>query len=161
MKKLRIPCVALMLCIYLSACSWKYSSPGPEEVYGYMQKNRDDITVVLSYLMEQDCESFLVSSKNGQALMDLQKVQIEDGEVLNSIRSLWKNGCCEICKRTEWNCIQFTIWKRSIDETDCGILYALRLDELPEVQYQTESVPLPEKGWYYYKVEYNKWRAEH
>lgn len=161
MKKGKILSIAAMLCILLSACCVENRSPGPEEIYEYMQKNRDDITVVLSYLLEQDCNSFLVRDKKGQALMDLKKVQIKDCDVVNSIQALWQSGCSEICKRTDWNCIQFTIWTRSIGEIDCGFLYALCLDELPEVQYQTELIPLQETGWYYYKVEYNKWHTVH
>lgn len=161
MKKLGILISIILILFCCTSCCSNKSIPGPEDASVFLRENRDDIDLIVSHILNQDCKTFLVynTSEASSAQIDLEKVQIEDGDVVGSIRSLSQKGCYRIYKNIEWNCIEFSMWKRTRGEINCGFLYVLCSDQLPEVQFQTELIPLQEKGWYYYKAEYNKWRV--
>lgn len=151
--------VFLFVALCASCSHLKSRPPSAETMDRFVIQNTKDLSNVVDYLLNYDANSVNISSSDGSALSDFERVVITDEPVLASVRTLWQNGCINITKDVERNEIIFMIWKRSMDEADCGIVFALNNEVQPEVQFQTELIPLSENGWYYYLAEYNKWRA--
>ncbi|MCR4672191.1 MAG: hypothetical protein K5637_03000 [Lachnospiraceae bacterium] len=134
--------------------------PSVEDVESFVTENWNDISVVNDYLLELGDRDAYISDNRGSILIDLDHEKIEDYAVMQSVQSLWKKGCYSIYKNREWNSISYSLWHRTMGGVGCGFEYAIDHTLLPEVQYQTELVPLSEEGWYYYLREYEKWRSQ-
>ena len=159
MKKLIATVFLLALPIILLSCGM--SPPSAKDMESFVNENWNDISLVNEYLLGLGDRNAIISDDDGSILIALVDQSIEDDAVRGAIRALWKSGCIGITKYNEDNAITYTIWKRTFDEADCGIVYAIDHTLRPEVQFQTELVPLSGEGWYYYLAEYNKWRSEH
>ena len=135
--------------------------PKTSDVEAFYQIHKKELKILTDYLTEQNYVSVYIDSSDGGAWAEFNTIKIEDNDVIKSIESILRDGCKQIYMSTDRNSIEFLLWTRTRDEAAGGLLYALDPKKEPEVQFQTELVPLNEERWFYYLAEYNKWRIEH
>ena len=86
--------------------------------------------------------------------MDSKEIEISDESVIAALKHLRENGYTGINKYR--NTIEFRVWE-GIRDVSCGIAYLIEDDKI-EIQYVTETEPLPEDGWFYYVTDYEEAR---
>lgn len=148
----------ILVVVHCASCSSAILPPNSSNVESFFRNHEKELQILTKYIAEQDCETFYIFQTDGTATADLKHIKIKNDAVLQSIESIISDGCIDIYKDTTKNSIQFILWKRTRDEADCGLLYALTSEKAPKAEFQTEIAPLSEDGWYYYLAEYNKWR---
>jgi hypothetical protein len=45
-----------------------------------------------------------------------------------------------------------------MNDVGCGVACAINDQDLPDIQYVTELLPMENEGWYYYVSDFNQWR---
>ena len=148
--------IAALLCC-IKGCT-RESIPSKQEIYEHFEENRDDILLVANYLIEKKCEDCWISSPDQPMFVDFSHVPI-DSKIKDAVTRLMNNGVVTIEKISEKNLVEFMWWK-SVHEEDCGLAYAIDNEQEPIIDFCTELTPYQEVGWYYYAVDYNKWRVE-
>lgn len=157
-------CVLSGCLIMCTNCTSPFGNnmPDKDTVEEFVIKHDDDIQIVTKYLLELGNNFAVIESSNGQIYKDVEYkyTTIEDSEVKKSISNLWKAGCRGITRDTQYNSISFLLWRNNFFEIDCG--FACPIDDSHEVSvnYQTELTSIS-NNWYYYVVDYEKWRLSH
>ena len=151
----------LSLILQLCSCGWLiFETPNMEETDSFVSKNLKEILLINDYLLDFGNIDVVIKNKYGDMLIGWKKEEtVENDEVRDAIRSLWKKGCLEIYKDFKNNAIIYQIWRRTIGHVQGGFVYAIDTTMLPDIQFLTELRPLTRDGWYYYNAEYEKWRS--
>lgn len=158
MKKLAATIVIAILTLILVSCRW--NPPSPEDTESFIEDNWNEITLINEYLLGLEDRDAYISDDSGSVFIDLNWQIIENEKVKAAVQKLWKSGCTGISKYNENNAITYTIWRRTFGQVGCGFVYQIEETVLPDVQYETELVPLSRERWYYYLAEYEKWRTD-
>ncbi len=147
---------SFLLCVTLCSCS----SPNADKAEACLLELYDDLEVVTEYLSEYDYHNIVITKADGTMNLLLKEiVQIEDEEVVSSIKSLFDSGIGKIYKSDEYNAIKFLRWRR-FNDFGAGLIYAINDESEPSVTYQTEMTSLSKDGWYYYEEDFNEWKLQ-
>ena len=132
--------------------------PSINAVRNQFLSNKDEINVIVEYMIDSGYEDIYISSADGFMLADLVEIKIHDEECGAAIKKLIQgNEYIHIAKNS--NTIYFLQW-RGLKDIGCGITYSINRTDAPEIQFATELVPLFDDGWFYYMSDYNRWRSE-
>ena len=152
--------ILLMIVVICQSCTALMTLPKADTAEHFLTGHKEELQILAEYLVKQNYSTIYIDRADGTALANLVQVKIEDDAVLKSLNTIFRDGCIDIYKDTSKNSIQFMLWKRTRDEADAGLLFAVVPNKQPEAEFQTEIEPLTEDRWYYYLAEYNKWRAD-
>ena len=143
----------LFLAIGFSAVN---TPPGLDEVQSIFDKNREDILLLTSFLIESDCDKIYIADSSAQIKADFTDLAISDDRVCNAIDHLLKKGTfIKISKLG--GTISFLQWTGPRD-IGCGVIYSTNLEESIDKEWLTELSPLSDTHWFYYVSDYNAWR---
>ena len=121
------------------------------------ENHKTDILLISDFMVKSNFENIYFFEKQGRIIADFEELVIEQISIKNAIDRLITNGdFLEISK--EGDTLIFEMWNGSLD-VGCGVAYSINCNNAPEIQFQTELIPLGESGWYYYIYDYNKWRT--
>lgn len=163
MKRLRIflnliVCFCILICLCLTSCCGVNDPPKFSSVQNDFVYHKDDIQLVLDYLLNCDYENIYIMEEKGKVYADFQEYEIDESAVKEAVKRLVESGdFVDISK--QGGTVIFEMWNGMLD-IGCGAAYSIEKNTLPEIQFQTELIPLSEAGWYYYVYDYNKWRTE-
>ena len=157
---LYIPVIAMLL----SFCSCSFTEP-PEidEVERTFQKHYDDIQIVVDFMISSEYEIIMIDSFEKCGIVKTYEYHrkseelVLDAKTEEAINRLLDTGYENMAKVQ--NTIKFQEWHR-FNDVGCGVAYTINEQDLPEIQYVTEIIPLEKDGWYYYVVDFNQWRLE-
>ncbi len=157
MKKYLIPFVlAVMLLAVLIGCKNLNSPPNLAEVEAQYEAHSADIQRITEFLSVSDHEDIYISDTSGTMLADMERVHIEDKDIVDAVRRLLDNGGYRhISKRG--NTISLLQWT-GLRDIGCGIACSIQKADTPEVEFVTELIPMYVDGWYYYVSDYETWR---
>lgn len=173
MTKFRIVAVVISLSVLVmlsfSGCSLRHinenllgplnTPPDVDSVQQQLLEHREDVQVIVAFLIESGDEWICIDDTSGTLLADLDTVSIDDAEVLDAICQLFDSGyCTSIIKKG--TTISFEQWRAFQLDIVCGIAYLADESADLEIQFLTEAVALPENGWYYYVADYELWRTQ-
>lgn len=147
----------LVISLVLTGCV-KEEPPSIDVVQQYFQDNRDDIQVVVDYMLSTNYEYIVIKSDDGSIWADYEETAIHSENVQRSLKNLLNTGYFLKFKKWE-NTIDIMCWMAFVVEIDCGIAYTINGVDEPEIEYATEMIPLNENGWYYYVSDYEQWRV--
>lgn len=138
-----------------------------ERAQKVFDQHRDELELIRDYLLDLNLDaSFSYNGGKDETvlltLVDKQsqrvmQMEIKNESVQDAYKSLYKagNGLCLISHKG--TTVRFDIWSGSTEIT-AGIAYVSDGTQ-PNVPYLTESHPLNEPNWYFYKSDYNLWRV--
>ena len=171
MKKVISFLLAAVMLVLCSGCTVLYSdSPTVESIDNFVTEHYEIITIVADYLLSFDSIDYQYIFVNDNKSLTLywssgrkpggENIKIEDDDVLKSITVLRQKGCTYITKDSRNNAITFEIWARILGEADCCFGCPIDPTKEPQIEYQTEIVPLSKENWYYLFSDYEKWRVQ-
>lgn len=162
-KVFRIVCSIFLvasMCTALTGCISE--PPSLESVEEHFQKNREDIQIVVDFLVGRECPHIYIDEADGTMREDLETVEIEDEGVNKAIKRLLGRSILGEQQykniSRERNTILLDQWHGSMD-IGAGIGLSVNGEDLPYPYYCTEIVSMSEPGWYYYVEDYNAWRV--
>ena len=155
-------CIMVLLITLLFAACGRKSPPDIDEIYRDFQENQEDFQLVADYFVCMDYQSVFINYDDEFFWADFHQYPFDemDEEVYNIINYMLKEkGYLGISKNNTQLCVEFRMWTdyRSID---CGVVYAICNDTMPQPEFAVELVPLHEDGWYYYVSDYDEWRSQ-
>ena len=137
--------------------------PDISEAQKVFQECYDDIQIVVDFLVSSEHGEIIIDADSRTSFKDVDGYHSESVELVldtkteEAVKRLL-NG--EYEKIIKWeNTIQIIQWHR-FTGIGCGVAYTINGQDSPEIQFVTELIPMKEDGWYYYVVDYNKWRLE-
>ena len=130
------------------------SPPSLSKVEMYFERDREDLYLIIDYVIKSGATDLFIYEDCKTALMDSKEIEISDESVIAALKHLRENGYTGINKYR--NTIEFRVWE-GIRDVSCGIAYLIEDDKI-EIQYVTETAPLPEDGWFYYVTDYEEAR---
>jgi len=147
----------VLICVYFKSCS--SIPPGMRSVERQLERNYDDIMIIVDYMIASKYESISIDDTDGWIWADFKDIKIKDEAVLKSVKNLIdENEYISIYKNN--NTIEFAQWEPFVIDKGCGIAYSIDNITVPDVQYAVKMLPLEKAGWYYYVDDYNEWRSE-
>ena len=141
--------------IYISGI-WK-SKLTLSKAIDCFSRDYEKLVIVKNYLEESSYSSIVIYDYFESGIMQSLKNQlyIDDSDVIEAMEYLKKNGYNTIWKSK--NKVEFQMWCNLDDSR--GIVYSLD-GYIPEVQFLTKLVGLSIVDWYYYEIDYSKWRIQ-
>ena len=146
---------------------WDLRHVTEERAQKVFDQHRDEFELIRDYLFDLNLdagfsyyggkdETVLLTWVNKESQRVMQ-MEIKNESVQDAYKSLYKagNGFCLISQ--EGTTVRFDIWS-GFTEITAGIAYVSDGTQ-PNVPYLTESHPLNEQNWYFYKSDYNLWRV--
>lgn len=120
------------------------------------QANEEYLQVILDFFSSVGYEDIYINNDDGTMLADLTRMEIDNKEVLVSVKHLLNDEYMHIIKNG--NTIYLLQWK-SFRDIGCGIAHTINQATTPEIDFITELIPISEDGWFYYVSDYNTWRS--
>ena len=152
-------CMLILVGIVLVASlGYRYSNipPSVTDVQNLYQEYSSDIHTVINFLSASDYEDVYITDTNGTMLADLNKIQIQDPAVLDSLNRIFDNKAYHHINK-DGNTISFLQWKGTRD-IGCGIAYTITKVDVPQIEFITELIPLSDEYLFYYVSDYATWR---
>ena len=157
----------LFLASFFSACSAfsVQNNPTATEMEDFFQVHQEDFEIIVNYLLTDDHTYILIDDATGTmltgtAVSPLSETVIADEDALSRLQLLFQKGCKSITKDLDNNLISFEFWRKPISSVSKGIVYAVRSNAEPNVEFLTELKSFIEDGWYYYVSDYEQWRID-
>lgn len=150
--------LACNLALFQIGCTQIESPPSIESVQNHYQEHREDIQIIINIFTASNYEHISIRNNDGTMLADLNIVSIDDKEVFSAVDSLLANGAYHHIIKNE-NTIYLLQWK-GIRDIGCGIAYSINRVDNPQIEFETQLVPLSDDGWFYYVSDYNTWQSE-
>lgn len=160
LRRLLVICILGLLTIGLLFGCCAEGKPGIEAAEEYLNRDLDDLQRIIQWMQSTKYKSIAFWRNENFMLAELEHLSIDES-IRPTLNRLYKNGYQFISMRIEENTVVFKYWSRTIGGRSCGLAYVLDGENLPEVQFMTESKPLSVKGWYYYFSDYEEWRVTH
>ena len=152
--RLAIVIVLIVFLIIIPGCSNR-EPPSVESAEEYFQENRNDILLIVSYLIEQ--ENAVHIDYDGNNFKAMYNLEVPD-EIKSAIKGIRCNQ--RICVEKLEDTIYFRTWIPPMSDISSGIAFSIDGDETLDIQYVTTQIPMSESGWYYYVCDFNTWRVE-
>ena len=127
------------------------------------QKYYDNIQIVVDFMISSEYETIIIDSEGRTGLADTDGYHIESVELVldtkteEAVKRLLSGGYERIDKVRDTIQLQQWHW---LNDVGCGVAYTINGQDLQEIQYVTELIPMKKAGWYYYVDDYNQWRLE-
>lgn len=164
----RMICFVLTVVLLLASLSgcWIMEPPGIVKVEKVFRRCYDDIQIVVDFMISSEYEEYEIIRIDSEGCIGLLNT---DGYHMESVELVLDQETEEAVKRlldSEYeyiNKVQDTILLQQwhwMTDVGCGVAYAIDHQDLPEVQYVTELIPMETEGWYYYVDDYNQWCLE-
>ena len=159
MKKVLLIIFACLLMLFIlfqisgSVCE----PPDFQSVYSDFEYYKQDILLVLNYLIDSNYENVYFIKETGEMVADFRRIEVNEEPVVEAILRLFDSGRFINVSKIGGT-IEFEMWN-GIRDVGCGVAYSMDSNKYPDIQFQTELLALPESGWYYYIYDYDKWRS--
>lgn len=129
-----------------------YSSE--EKIIDGFQSDSEPFDEIVKYLINPEIEEIFIYDDGEKWTHEPEHIQgITDADIDRIIR-IAKEKKYLIVEKTD-SYIEFQLWA-NLDSSK-GLIYSL-IEEKPQKQYLTKTVPLSQKNWYYYETDINEYR---
>lgn len=129
-----------------------YSSE--EKIIDGFQSDSEPFDEIVKYLISPEIEEIFIYDDGEKWTHEPEHIQgITDADIDRIIR-IAKEKKYLIVEKTD-SYIEFQLWA-NLDSSK-GLIYSL-IEEKPQKQYLTKTVPLSQKNWYYYETDINEYR---
>ena len=152
----------LVFCIsVLPGCVPKKRNIDSADVNATFEEDIDDLQVVADYLCDFDYDYITIrDSKGTMGVGGGEKVSIDNDEIKQTIKTLFKKGYCYLAKVCDT--IKFHRWDKSFDmEFQAGFAFVYDGSEDLDISFVVHQEPLSKDNWYYYEANYNEYRLTH
>ena len=154
--------VAVIMLVSLGGCSIM-EPPSVAYVERRFNKYYNDIQIVVAFMISSEYETVIIDSDERTGLKSTDGYHYEnialalDSEIEEAVNRLLDGKYKGMSKYN--NTISLLQWCR-FNDVGCGVAYAINNEDLPDIQYATELIPLEKEGWFYYVDDFNQWRLE-
>lgn len=153
---------AVFLVILLRTCSIM-EPPKIAEVEIVFQLNRDDIQIVVDFMISSEYKTIRIDAEGSTGLKSTDGYHFETQEIIldqktQEAANRLLSGKYKTISKSE-NTITLHQWNW-FNDVSCGAAFTINSQDLPGVPYVTKLIPMKQEGWYYYVADFNQWRLE-